>query len=245
MSSKLATQSWRIFVVMLIVFLALTTCEKFRNLPRQEPVNAAPEIISKNISYNRGIDDYVDCKTIKHDGLLDIDTGKNEIKIAFKSGGKIKSLHGYCEVQGGFVQYEDHFLPFSGGSKDFWDERIATNYSGQSDKWMIMGSPVIALPLNRKNLHKSISFDVKFDVVYPVISANKNSFRNERKEIHEAYEIYIISEEEMKMKLEYNRWTNRGSQKATVILMTALTLFLTGFVMLYRRKQLFSAFSTR
>ena len=245
MSSKLAAQSWRIFVVMLIVFLALTTFEKYKNLPRQEPAHTNPEIISKNISYNKGFDDYVDCKTVKLNGLLDIDTGENEIKIAFKSQGKIKSIKGYCEVLGGYVKYEDHLIPFSGGKKDFWDERIVTNYTEQSDKWVTLGSSVIAIPLTKKDLHKTIVFDVKFDVVYPKISANKNSFHNEREEINEECELYIISEEEMKMKLESIKWNRRGSQKVTVILMTALTLFLTGFVVLYKRKQLFTAFSKR
>jgi len=236
MSSKLAGQSWRIFVIMVIVFLAFATYDKYKNLPGQEPVHLSPEIMSKNISYNKGIDDYVDGKTVKLDGLLDIDTGKNEIQLAFRSYNKIKSIKGYCEVKGGYVKYEGGVFPFSGGTRDSWDEHISSGYTGQDEKGASPCTPLMSIPLNQKDLHKNMTFDVTFYVVYPKAAEKKNSFYNKGEELHEQYFLYIISEEEMKMKLDYMKWNRRGSQKVTVILLAALTLFLTGFVLFYKRR---------
>jgi len=231
-----------IWFVIATLILTIFTARNYKKITWTKPImNIDTNIVSRNICYrlNKGWNDYVSINTIYGNGLFDIDTASNEIKTAFIAYGKIKSIHSYCKVIKGYVKFNNQEIVYSGGQEDSWQDRITKKYIEEDEKEASIKTSVISIPLTKNDLQKTITFDVRFDVIYPKLSENKNNFFNKEETIYEKYDIYIISQDEMKIMKEYTKWKNRSFHIKIFIVLAAFTAFFTfmiGYTIFYIRK---------
>lgn len=159
--------------------------------------------------------------------MLDIDTSGNEIKTAFVAFDKVRSLHSYSTVLKGTVRFNNQEIEYTGGKKDFWEDRITKKYIEENEKEASLKTSVISIPLTKNDLHKTITFDVQFDVVYPKLNNNKNGFFNKEETVYEKYDLYIISQEEMNVIKEYTQWKSRRLHITIFIVLSSFIVFFT------------------
>lgn len=217
------------FVILTLIFATFTVIN-FTKITWSKPLmNIDPSIASKNICYrlNKGWNDYVSVNTIYGNGLLDIDTARNEVKTAFLAYNKFKSINAYCTVLKGSVKFKNQEIEYTGGEKDFWEDRITKKNFEENEKDASIKTSVISIPLSKNDLHQTISFFVQFDVVYPKISENKKNFFNKAETIYEKYDLYIISQDEMKIMKEYTKWKNRSFHTTIFFILASFTVFFT------------------
>lgn len=240
----LKKQTWRLWVVIVILILAGATVKKYQKVAWTKPtITIDTTFAGSNICYrlHKGWNDYVSVNTIFTNGLLDFDTTKSTTEIAFVVYDRIKSIRGYCEVLNGSVRFNDQTIAYTGGQKDFWDERIPKNYIEEGEKYAGLRTAVISIPLTKNDLYKQIRFVVQFNVVYPKLSSDKNKYFNKEESFSKVFDIYTISQEEMKAMKEYTMWKNRGFHKAIFFVLAAITTILICIVVFYKRKELMYA----
>ena len=227
MFSFIQDHIWRVYILILGSVLAIYSIFKLLpDIQLKKPDINDHRLIDLPVSYYKGMETYSD-KTIYQDGLLDMNNGDKKTRIGFELRDCVRSVQGYCKLTDGTVEFNGQSIEIKGGSDDVWPKVISYKYADELAEKASPCTYEIPVSLTAEDLHKTISFNVRLNVVYPLKDAG--GFFDKGEVCSKQFNVYIISYEEMLLRKSYTRWLNRGFHITFFVLMLSLTLVVFGF----------------